>query len=678
MTSRSREDSDPVLAGDGRHRAVPTAIRGFGGLTVAVLVVQMIAGTAAPDPVVVDVLLVVAGFLTLRTMLRAETAGTWSVRGALTVGARTFLPTIVAVLATAGVASAVALPSSWWPQIQAEVVASVLLLQNWQAILLAPATAPGGVLAGPLAHLALVAIVGQLAVGAALVVGFAVVLARRSGRRVEALLVGLLLVAAAGSAAWALWSARTPALGDLDTAARAWAFAAGGLIAATTGIREPRSRTVATVTASVGLAGIAAAALLAVEPGRNVLVAVVATVGALAVLHACAEGPATPLSRTFASAPFRALGALALPLFLWSGVVRGFYLSWRDRPDLGVRGSLVVLTVTLALTLATRVVGRWSARGRAGVGVGGVGVGGVAALALLLATVAWWGVGTLWPGAFVRVADTAHPGAVARLPGYGPVPSASISPGPEVRGTDWAPGGGRCRTSHLDAALDVCGEPDGASRFTVVVVGDSHIEQLLPAIRPIVDERHGEVVTMLRGACPFSTTSDTVPGDAGCAAWNRAAMSEIHAMRPALVVTLASHDARSARTEETPPGFVNAWRDLDRSGIPVLAIRDNPRLPFSPTACVDARATDPGSCAAPRDPLIAKEQPWTRAEPLPVNVTFLDLSDAYCSEAICPAVVGNVLIYLDTNHVSATFGRTAAPFVAPALLHAVERASPGY
>ncbi|MEJ2886616.1 SGNH hydrolase domain-containing protein [Actinomycetospora aeridis] len=531
------------------------------------------------------------------------------------------MPTTLLVLAVALLAAAFALPSSWWPQLQAEAVTSALFVQNWYVVAVAPATAPNGVLAGPLAHLWLVAILGQLGLVSLLLVGTAVRLARVTGRTVTTVLAALLLLATAASAAWAATRSIDAApLAALDTATRVWPFAVGGLIAIFATARSRPSRV----------------------PGEVLL---------------------------------RLLAALALPFYLWSGVVLGFYLAWRDRPEVGLRGAASVLGLALVLAVASALGGRAARRSESAYRLR---VLGLALATLLVVTVAWHGAATLRPGAFVDVSDPAHPGAVARLPGYGDVPESGVTPGPMARDADWAPGGTRCATSGLDPALQLCGEQMANPAFRVVVVGDSHIEQLLPALRPIVRERRGEVVTMLRGACPFSTTSDTVLGDAGCTEWNRAAMAEIVAMRPAVVVTLASRDVRSALTEETPKGFVDAWRTLDRVGVPVLAIRDNPRLPFSPTECVDARPADGDTCAAPRGPLVATRLPWTWAGDLPQNVVTLDLSDAYCTGDVCPAVTGNVLIYLDSNHVSATFGGTLAPFVAPALLRAVERTSPGY
>jgi hypothetical protein len=44
-------------------------------------------------------------------------------------------------------------------------------------------------------------------------------------------------------------------------------------------------------------------------------------------------------------------------------------------------------------------------------------------------------------------------------------------------------------------------------------------------------------------------------------------------------------------------------------------------------------------------------------------VSFLDMADALCDPEQCPAVVGNVLVYLDDNHVTATYMRSMAPMV---------------
>lgn len=52
-----------------------------------------------------------------------------------------------------------------------------------------------------------------------------------------------------------------------------------------------------------------------------------------------------------------------------------------------------------------------------------------------------------------------------------------------------------------------------------------------------------------------------------------------------------------------------------------------------------------------------------RFEELPPTVSFLDFSDYYCDDEVCPPIIGNVHVYLDDNHVIATYMRSMSPMV---------------
>jgi hypothetical protein len=225
-----------------------------------------------------------------------------------------------------------------------------------------------------------------------------------------------------------------------------------------------------------------------------------------------------------------------------------------------------------------------------------------------------------------------------------------------------------CVMSGRGAGLEVCtSETVGTPSRRVVVVGDSHPTQFLAALRPIAAERNWELIVMSRGGCAFSSDSEIRPGDQGCLAWNAAAMDEILADRPDFVFTTATRDVRIGPTERTPPGFVAQWRRLDSENIRVLAVRDNPRFATSPAACVEAHGANDPRCDTPRSELLAEEAPYESMPDIPSNVTFLDFSDSYCGPTICPAVIGNVLVYKDDNHVSATYIATMVPVIGRAI-----------
>jgi hypothetical protein len=73
----------------------------------------------------------------------------------------------------------------------------------------------------------------------------------------------------------------------------------------------------------------------------------------------------------------------------------------------------------------------------------------------------------------------------------------------------------------------------------------------------------------------------------------------------------------------------------------------------------------------PRAELIAGTPPYLQVPDVPPTVSFLDLTDAYCDAEACPPVVGNVLVYSDDNHLSATYVTSMVPAVRRALDRAI-------
>jgi hypothetical protein len=51
---------------------------------------------------------------------------------------------------------------------------------------------------------------------------------------------------------------------------------------------------------------------------------------------------------------------------------------------------------------------------------------------------------------------------------------------------------------------------------------------------------------------------------------------------------------------------------------------------------------------------------------------LIDLSERYCDALACFPVIGNVIVYRDNNHITATFARTLTPFLLEHLERALE------
>jgi hypothetical protein len=79
--------------------------------------------------------------------------------------------------------------------------------------------------------------------------------------------------------------------------------------------------------------------------------------------------------------------------------------------------------------------------------------------------------------------------------------------------------------------------------------------------------------------------------------------------------------------------------------------------PENPKVCAVDRKT-----AQPPDPLVEATRS-TRMR----GVSLVDLTDYFCDKRRCYAVVGNVVVYYDANHLNREFSRTLKPMIETSL-----------
>lgn len=605
----------------------------------------------------VDVFFLVTGFLLTGQLVRAAERGALSLRARYTRVAARLVPSAAVVLVAVAVGGALVLPASRWAQSAREVAASALFLENWQLAADAVDYAARSNTTSLVQHFWSLAIQGQVFVLWPLLVG-AVALSCAGRRelvrpRTTMVLGGILAASLAYSIE--LTAADQP-LAYFHTLTRLWEFAFGGLLALHLDrlVLAPRLRTALGWTGVGGL--VACGALLPVAslfPGWVALWPLVCAAAVLAAGHTGRPGAA---DRLLVSRPAQWLGAISYPLYLWHWplLIGALVATGRDAagPVLGA----VVIAASLLLAHVTHVL----VEQRDGRRIAAVGV--VAALV----AAGCWQVAVLAVARPVGViGDAAHPGAQALRDEPSTEPAELLPPLASVL-EDWTRlDQWNCvplSTFPTEACTLPRESPEPPAK-RIVVVGDSHAQQLSAALVPLARANDWELVDIVRGACPFSTVSETNPDDEGCTEWLAAAYDTVLEMHPDAVVTLASRDVRVGRTEQTPPGFVEQWRRLGEAGIRVLAVRDNPRFDTPMPDCVHRNGPDPALCGAERSELYAPDPPWTAVPDIPANVAFVDIADAVCTAERCPAVIGNVLVYLDDNHLTATYAATMAPLV---------------
>jgi hypothetical protein len=100
---------------------------------------------------------------------------------------------------------------------------------------------------------------------------------------------------------------------------------------------------------------------------------------------------------------------------------------------------------------------------------------------------------------------------------------------------------------------------------------------------------------------------------------------------------------------------------LKNSGAQVVMMSDTPALAQDPLVCLSAHPKSTLACATPVDQAIPEE--WMAVENQVANQNSISLIKPQlwiCPTAPCPVVIGNILTYFDTGHLTATFSQALA------------------
>jgi peptidoglycan/LPS O-acetylase OafA/YrhL len=622
----------------------------------------------------VDVFFVISGFLITGQLFRACLRGGIEYRPMWGRMIKRLFPAALTVL-TVTMLGAVLLQSEHrWLQTIREVVASALYMENWRLAADSADYFAQHDQASLLQHFWSLSVQGQFYVVWPLLVALVALVARRAGWSLRRSLFAALGVVLAASLAYSVYlTAVNQPLAYFMSLTHVWEFALGGVIALIIdAIMLPKTLRIAL--GWIGVAGLVSCGLV-LQVGRMFpgYVALWPTTAAVLVLLAGATESKVGVDRLLSSRPLNYLGNLGFTLYLWHWPVLLFYLMARERSEVGWRGGALIIAVSLVLSVLTyHFVEQPVRNSRIGVATRwGAYRFGVAALAPVLVAAGIWQFVTVQRASFTHdLADPDHPGAQVLSAGA-PIVDVDQSVIPPVAAlpnefANYPSEACDRKPDFYDLQMCTVGSTDPAAR-RIVVVGDSHAQQLAAALRPSLKTRNWQLTSMLRGGCPLTADS----ADPGCAAWNDAVIAELTEMKPDAVVTLATRDVRVGLRDQTPAGYVEQWRRLADAAIPVVGVRDNPRFDFNPPDCVQKHGIDARECGRPRTDMLATEAPYEAIENLPGNVSFLDLSDYYCTADFCPPVVGNVYVYLDGNHVTKTYMETMAPLVEQQLMDAL-------
>jgi peptidoglycan/LPS O-acetylase OafA/YrhL len=495
---------------------------------------------------------------------------------------------------------------------------------------------------------------------------------------------------------------------------RAWELALGGFLALA--VREGR-RLPASAAALLGWAGLAMIgwSLFAfngqtVFPGPAALVPVAGTGLALvAGTRRMRFGP----SGLLGVAPMRAIGTVSYTWYLWHWPVLilapymvGHPLDLAQRVGLGLF-SLVLAAVTTVLVEQPLRGSAWLSADRVrSLLVGGAISLGAAALAIVVVAEVPPAVGT--GSAAVASLSVAHDPPVSNSPSASAPASTSVPPAvaaadalneqvnrqvyasladPDVPSnltptlSDAAsdlpvPETSGCLNGFTDAAVHPCVYGDTSSATSVVLFGDSHALQWFPAIDNIANQHNDALVVMTKATCPpiditvFNPTLGRTYTE--CDKWKTAELTRMAVLHPSVVVLGFSREYGIPDDHVVVDGtaWLSGLREMittieNSTGARVVLMGDDPYPQQNVPQCLSVNLSNTPACSIP------KHYPYYNPGGIPqeqaiaaaTGAGYIDTDSWFCISTTCTAIVGNLLVYRDDNHITASYADWLTPAI---------------
>ncbi|WP_436327135.1 acyltransferase family protein [Brevibacterium sp. FAM 27836] len=637
----------------------------------------------------VDVFFVISGFLITSHLIKtpprnwADVAKFWARR------IRRLLPASLLVLFLVGIATFLVAPQSIWADTGRQILSAGLYVVNWDFAIssvdyLAADNAPS-----PVQHFWSLSVEEQFYFVWPMIIGLAFLIGTKLGR--SKLAVGLTVVAIfLASFVFSVWyTTSEPAMAYFVTPTRMWELAAGGLVAVFVLYVRPERLPFSSLLGWIGLAGIVAGAFLIRAdmpfPGYVALVPVVST--ALVIL-ADSRGRASVLP-ILSLRPIRFLGDISYSVYLWHWplIVLVPYLSAKlgRSESLGVIDNIAIILVSILAAWAstTWVENRFRktallSSSRKTFAFAGLAMALVAALGLSQMVVADKIVEQNEDKLQSELADPdSCLGAAVLLPDAKDNPhcddkdTLQMEPAAAKKDKSKAYADG-CWASAPYADRPECTYGDGSKH--VALVGNSHAGHWLPTLERLADENDLTITTFLASNCSLSTlpqelsTEEDTKGCQDYSDWVVERTTEggfdavVTSERQSTPLQGMGWDETEEKAPEGHRPILQSWVDAK---LDVVVIRDTPYpggADINVPDCVAKHEDNPEECSG-------TPEEWHWMDPLAASAKTIDSKrmsiiypqDWLCPEGRCEPVIGGVITYFDTAHITATYAQTLAP-----------------
>ncbi|MBG0566181.1 acyltransferase family protein [Actinoplanes aureus] len=686
------------------HLGFRPDIEGMRAIAVMLVVLSHAGLTGlAGGYVGVDVFFVISGFL-ITTLLLNEVArtGTVSLAGFYARRAIRLLPASALVLVATVAGAWFWLPSTRFNSISLDALYATFYGINWRLASEGVDYLNADAAPSPLQHFWSLAVEEQFyLVWPLLMLVFTLTWTKRKKGGKAPLAAALFVITAASlavsvtqtetSAPWAYFGAHT----------RAWELAVGALVAIGASRLAGLPAMLATALTWGGLAAVVASAVIYDEqtpfPGTAAALPVLGAAAIIAAGGAAPRGGASVLLRT---KPFQLIGRYSYSFYLWHWPVLMIGPAALDvEPSIEVNlalaaGSLVLAVVSYhVVENPVRTLGWIKSRSWRGLGLG-LALSGATAGFAMVAGEHTPPLATGGPAADTAraIAEASDPrarirellqesAALRRLPNnLSPNPTRARKDKPIIYRDD-------CHLGYPEtAAPNPCVYGNPAATDSMFLLGDSHAAHWFPAVNEIAVQRDLKLASRTKSNCQAATAliySATLKRPyQECFQWRESVLREIERTKPKFVVVSSNGgdsggmvDANSVPLDDGPNRdqvWAAAWgKTFDRvkaAGSRIVLIEDTPWPSGSAPECLVTNPKQVRRCGRPPGEAIAEP---ARRELIAEaarrrGAVVIDTQPWFCTDEICPAIIGNALVWKDNSHLSTAISAAMTPLLARA------------
>ena len=609
----------------------------------------------------VDVFFIVSGYLITTSLInRYERDGKIKIFEYVLGLLRRLLPIALTVIIFIILVSIFILPQSQWFQTIPHVFSSMFYYQNWQLANEAVDYLAQNNEASPFQHYWALSLQGQFYIIWPFVIYISTMLANKIFKTpIRKTLLSLLIILFVMSLIYSIYiTIVNQPWAYFDTFARLWEFSLGGILALLL-VYISINKFFSILLGWLGVIIIAITGLIlpvsTLFPG---IAALLPTFGVILVIISAENSPSFGASKLLSTKFFVFLGSVSYSYYLWHWPLLVFYLKYYQVETVSIIHGLIIMIIAFVLSLITsrmlenpiRKISIRTEKRKI------VGILTVILIPTFISAFVWLGYSNELRESTLEVYSVKiedYPGALSIY--------EEIEP---KQGVDWIPSSvnapsdtahfyfdTECFTSIRESIPKICSYGNTEDpEYTIALVGGSHSGHWFTALEEIAVNLNLRLDTYIRDGCRFSDGNFDGLLNEQCMEWNDSILELLLESQPDIIFTTATVFG----SKNIPDEYISVWEKLENSSI-ILAVRDNPRMKESIPTCLDTKSVE--ECSVPTKDILASD--FLKDEPnIPNHVIIADLSKYFCDEEFCKPVIGNVIVYRDKHHLTATYVKT--------------------